>query len=102
VLLPNLRNSADASVIFVSSSVVQHPRAYWGAYGVSKTGLEAIRSMLVQELEGDKNIRINSINPGRMRTPIARRRLPRGGSEHRTQPCVGREFVSATPERAGT
>jgi NAD(P)-dependent dehydrogenase (short-subunit alcohol dehydrogenase family) len=26
--------------------------------------------MLVQELEGDKNIRINSINPGRMRTPM--------------------------------
>jgi NAD(P)-dependent dehydrogenase (short-subunit alcohol dehydrogenase family) len=70
VLLPNLRNSADASVIFVSSGVVHHPRAYWGAYAVSKTGLEAIRSMLVQELEGDKNIRINSINPGRMRTPM--------------------------------
>jgi NAD(P)-dependent dehydrogenase (short-subunit alcohol dehydrogenase family) len=70
VLLPNLRNAADASVIFVSSGVVHHPRAYWGAYAVSKTGLEAIRSLLTQELEGDENIRINSINPGRIRTPM--------------------------------
>jgi NAD(P)-dependent dehydrogenase (short-subunit alcohol dehydrogenase family) len=70
VLLPNLRRSADASVIFVSSGVVHNPRAFWGAYAVSKTGLEAVRSMLAQELEGEKNIRINSINPGRMRTTM--------------------------------
>jgi NAD(P)-dependent dehydrogenase (short-subunit alcohol dehydrogenase family) len=70
VLLPNLRKSDDASVIFVSSGVVQNPRAYWGAYAVSKTGLEAVRSMLSQELEGERNIRINSVNPGRMRTPM--------------------------------
>src|ERR1700734_671205 len=70
VLLPALRKSADASVIFVSSGVVQHPRAYWGAYAVSKTGLEAVRSMFSQELEGEPNIRINSVNPGRMRTAM--------------------------------
>jgi NAD(P)-dependent dehydrogenase (short-subunit alcohol dehydrogenase family) len=70
VLLPNLRKSADASVIFVSSSVAQKPRAYWGAYAVSKAGLEALRSLLAQELEGEENIRINSVNPGRMRTAM--------------------------------
>ena len=70
ILLPNLRKSPDASVIFVSSSVVHDPRAYWGAYAVSKSGLEAVRSMLSQELEGEPNIRINSINPGRMRTAM--------------------------------
>ncbi|MGO8828577.1 MAG: YciK family oxidoreductase [Steroidobacteraceae bacterium] len=70
VLLPNLRQSADASVIFVSSGVVKNQRAYWGAYAVSKTGLESVRSMLSQELEGEQNIRINSVNPGRMRTAM--------------------------------
>jgi NAD(P)-dependent dehydrogenase (short-subunit alcohol dehydrogenase family) len=70
VLLPNLRKSPDASVIFVSSSVVRKPRAYWGAYAVSKAGLEALREMLTQELEGKENIRVNSVNPGRMRTPM--------------------------------
>jgi NAD(P)-dependent dehydrogenase (short-subunit alcohol dehydrogenase family) len=70
VLLANLRKSADASVIFVSSGVVKNPRPFWGAYAVAKSGLESVRSMLSQELEGEANIRINSINPGRMRTAM--------------------------------
>ncbi|HMK84453.1 MAG TPA: YciK family oxidoreductase [Steroidobacteraceae bacterium] len=70
VLLANLQRSADASVIFVSSAVVTHPRAYWGAYAVSKTGLEAVRKLLSLELEGEENIRFNSVNPGRMRTAM--------------------------------
>ena len=70
VLLPNLRKSKDASVIFVSSGVVTNPRPFWGAYAVAKSGLEAVRSMLSQELEGEPNIRVNSVNPGRMRTPM--------------------------------
>jgi NAD(P)-dependent dehydrogenase (short-subunit alcohol dehydrogenase family) len=68
VLLPNLRKSVDASVIFVSSGVVTNQRPYWGAYAVAKSGLESVRSMLSQELEGEPNIRVNSVNPGRMRT----------------------------------
>ena len=70
VLLPNLRKSADASVIFVSSGVVKNPRPFWGAYAVAKSGLESVRSMLSQELEGVPNIRVNSVNPGRMRTAM--------------------------------
>jgi NAD(P)-dependent dehydrogenase (short-subunit alcohol dehydrogenase family) len=70
VLLPNLRKSADASVIFVSSGVASRPRAFWGAYGVSKAGLEAVRGILSQELEREPNIRFNSLNPGRMRTAM--------------------------------
>jgi NAD(P)-dependent dehydrogenase (short-subunit alcohol dehydrogenase family) len=68
VLLPALRKSADASVIFVSSGVVKQSRPYWGAYAVAKTGLESVRSMWSEELEGEANIRVNSVNPGRMRT----------------------------------
>jgi NAD(P)-dependent dehydrogenase (short-subunit alcohol dehydrogenase family) len=70
VLLPDLRKSPDASIIFVSSGVVKQSRPFWGAYAVSKTGLESVRSMLSEELEGEANIRVNSINPGRMRTAM--------------------------------
>jgi NAD(P)-dependent dehydrogenase (short-subunit alcohol dehydrogenase family) len=70
VLLPDLRKSSDASVIFVSSGVVRNPRPFWGAYAVAKTGLESVRSMLSQELDGEPNIRVNSVNPGRMRTAM--------------------------------
>jgi len=70
VLLPNLRKSEDASIIFVSSGVAKQSRPFWGAYAVSKTGLESVRSMLSEELEGEANIRVNSVNPGRMRTAM--------------------------------
>lgn len=70
VLLANMRKSEDASVIFVSSGVVHNPRPFWGAYAVAKCGLESVRSMLSQELEGEANIRVNSVNPGRMRTAM--------------------------------
>jgi NAD(P)-dependent dehydrogenase (short-subunit alcohol dehydrogenase family) len=70
VLLPSMRKSPDASVVFVSSGVVRNSRPFWGAYAVAKTGLESVRSMLSQELDGEPNIRVNSVNPGRMRTPM--------------------------------
>ncbi len=70
VLLPGLRKSADASVIFVSSGVVKNQRPFWGAYAVAKSGLESVRGMLSQELDGVPNIRVNSVNPGRMRTAM--------------------------------
>jgi NAD(P)-dependent dehydrogenase (short-subunit alcohol dehydrogenase family) len=70
ILLPHLRKSEDASIIFVSSGVVKKPRPFWGAYAVSKTGLESVRNLLAEELEGEANMRVNSINPGRMRTAM--------------------------------
>src|SRR3546814_8099657 len=39
-LLPLLKLSKDASVVFTSSSVGRKGRAYWGAYGVSKFATE--------------------------------------------------------------
>jgi NAD(P)-dependent dehydrogenase (short-subunit alcohol dehydrogenase family) len=70
VLLPHLRKSGDASIIFVSSGVVKRPRPFWGAYAVSKTGLEAVQGLLHEELAGESGLRINSINPGRIRTAM--------------------------------
>jgi len=70
VLLPALRKSADASVIFVSSGVVTKSRPFWGAYAISKVGLEAVRAMWAEELEGEPSIRLNSVNPGRLRTAM--------------------------------
>jgi NAD(P)-dependent dehydrogenase (short-subunit alcohol dehydrogenase family) len=70
VLLPSLRKSTDASIIFVSSGAVRNLRPFWGAYAVAKTGLEAVRGLLAQETEGEPNLRVNSVNPGRMRTAM--------------------------------
>jgi NAD(P)-dependent dehydrogenase (short-subunit alcohol dehydrogenase family) len=84
VLLPSLRKSPDSSVVFASSGVVRNSRPFWGAYAVAKTGLESVRSMWSQELEGEPNIRVNSVNPGRMRTPMRAAAYP--GEDPNTLP----------------
>lgn len=69
-LMPTMRRSSAASIVFVSSGVVRRPRAYWGAYAAAKAGLEALSDMLALEVEAEGRIRVNSVNPGAMRTPM--------------------------------
>lgn len=76
VLLPALKKSADASVVFTSSSVGRRGRAYWGAYAVSKFALEGLAQVLADELEGTSAIRVNTLNPGRARTAMRRQAYP--------------------------
>ncbi|HLY53283.1 MAG TPA: YciK family oxidoreductase [Steroidobacteraceae bacterium] len=76
VLLPVLKKSADASVLFTSSSVGRRGRAYWGAYAVSKFALEGLSQVLADELEATSAIRVNTLNPGRARTAMRRQAYP--------------------------
>lgn len=74
--LPLLYKSPDASVLFTASSVGRKPRAYWAAYAVSKAGLEALSAMLADETEFRGNLRINTLNPGAVRTEMRRLAFP--------------------------
>ena len=76
VLLPALKKSADASVIFTSSGVGRHGRAYWGAYAVSKFALEGLSQVFAAEVESITAIRVNTLNPGRVRTMMRRTAYP--------------------------
>jgi NAD(P)-dependent dehydrogenase (short-subunit alcohol dehydrogenase family) len=76
VLLPALRKSEDASIIFTSSSVGRKGRAYWGAYAVSKFALEGMSQVLADELGGTTRIRVNTLNPGKARTVMRRQAYP--------------------------
>ena len=76
VLLPALRTSRDASVIFTSSGVGRRGRANWGAYAVSKFGVEGLSQVLADELGGSSAIRVNAINPGGTRTTMRRQAYP--------------------------
>lgn len=75
-LLPLLKLSDDASVIFTSSSVGRKGRAYWGAYAVSKFATEGMMQVLADELEDTGNVRSNSINPGATRTDMRAKAYP--------------------------
>lgn len=69
-LLPLLKQSSDASVVFTSSSVGRQARAFWGAYAVSKYGVEGMSKLWSDELKNISNIRVNCVNPGATRTTM--------------------------------
>jgi NAD(P)-dependent dehydrogenase (short-subunit alcohol dehydrogenase family) len=75
-LLPLLRASKDAAVLFTSSGVGNRGRAYWGAYAISKFAVEGLAQVLAQELEGTSKVRVNIIDPGKVRTPMRRQAYP--------------------------
>lgn len=69
-LLPLLMKSEDASMIFTSSGVGRTGKAYWGAYAVSKFGVEGLSQVLADELENKPRLRVNTVNPGATRTAM--------------------------------
>jgi NAD(P)-dependent dehydrogenase (short-subunit alcohol dehydrogenase family) len=74
--LPLLNKSATkstpASVVF---SADQKQSAYWGAYGVAKSGLVTLMQILADELES-KNISVNAFDPGPVHTNFRTQAYP--------------------------
>ena len=64
--LPLLKRSEDASVVFTSSGIGRKGRAYWGAYAVSKFGVEGLMQVLASELAGTTRVRSNSVSAGQV------------------------------------
>ena len=75
-LLPLLHLSNKASVIFTSSGVGKVGKAFWGAYSVSKFGIEGLSQILSNEHSNDKSIRFNCINPGAIETKMRKAAYP--------------------------
>ena len=73
--LPLLRRSKDASIVFTSSGVVSNPRPFWGAYLASKWASDGLMRMLAEELE-QPGIRVNSIDPGKVKTNMRLQAYP--------------------------
>jgi NAD(P)-dependent dehydrogenase (short-subunit alcohol dehydrogenase family) len=98
-----LNASSDASIVFTSDAVGRHGKAYWGAYAVSKAGLEAFMQVLADELEANTAIRVNSIDPGPVRTALRRTAYPVEKSETLNRPeDITRPFLYLTgPDSRG-
>ena len=75
-LLPALYESNSASVIFTSSGVGKIGKAFWGAYSVSKFGIEALSQILSSEHDDETSIRFNCINPGATKTKMRKQAYP--------------------------
>lgn len=83
-MIPLLNKSTDTSMVFTSSGVAHRGVAYWGAYGVSKAAADNLMGIIADELEVNTSIRVNSIDPGRVRTRM--RALAYPGEDPMTLP----------------
>jgi NAD(P)-dependent dehydrogenase (short-subunit alcohol dehydrogenase family) len=71
-----MKRAKETSLVFTSSSVAHKGKAYWGAYAVSKFALEGLKQILADELEINTSIRVNSINPGAVKTAMRAEAYP--------------------------
>ncbi|HEY0900985.1 MAG TPA: SDR family NAD(P)-dependent oxidoreductase [Micavibrio sp.] len=72
---PLLRASDAGRMILVTSSLAQTPRAYWGAYAVSKAALESLGKVYAAET-ATTPLRVNMIDPGATRTAMRAKAYP--------------------------
>lgn len=72
---PLLRVSDAGRALFMTSSVASQPRAFWGPYAASKAALVSVVGTYAQEIL-QTNIRVNCIDPGRMRTEMRSSAFP--------------------------
>ncbi|QEX23170.1 oxidoreductase [Hypericibacter adhaerens] len=80
---PLLRASPSGRAIFVTSGAAQGMRAYWGTYAVSKAALEMLATTYAAETQ-KTNLRVNLIDPGRIRTGMRAAAYP--GEDPKTLP----------------
>jgi len=75
-MLPLLKASSDASVVFTTSGVSVQGRAYWGSYAASKFAVEGLMQVLADETGTFPHVRVNSLNPGPVRTAMRAKAYP--------------------------
>lgn len=74
--LPLLQTAPDASILFTGDRAGRQGKAYYGAYGVSKFAIEGLMQTLAEETETNTAVRVNSIDPGEVRTELYERLYP--------------------------
>ena len=73
------------SIVNVVSGVSVEGRAEWGAYSVSKFGVEGLTQILAAELK-ERGIRVNAVDPGGMRTEMRAAAYPEEDPRERITP----------------
>ncbi|MCS7171576.1 MAG: SDR family oxidoreductase [Aquificaceae bacterium] len=71
--LPHMKKGSV--VVNLSSGAGKRPAPYWGAYAVSKFGVEGFSLLLAEELR-ERGIRVYALNPGATRTQMRARAYP--------------------------
>jgi NAD(P)-dependent dehydrogenase (short-subunit alcohol dehydrogenase family) len=70
-----LKASDAGRAVFLTTSVAERPRAFWGAYAASKAAMGAIVRTWADEIE-HTNVRAVLLSPGAMRTKMRAEAMP--------------------------
>jgi NADP-dependent 3-hydroxy acid dehydrogenase YdfG len=90
--LPRLR-AARGLVVFVNSGAGQRAKAGWGGYAASKFALRAVADALREE-EAESGVRVTSVYPGRVATPMQRSVREQEGGAYRPEDYLRPEEVA--------
>jgi NAD(P)-dependent dehydrogenase (short-subunit alcohol dehydrogenase family) len=80
---PLLRQAPAGRAVFVTESRAREPRAYWGAMGATKAGMEHLVVTWAQEV-ATTNVRVNLFDPGPVATRMRSNAFP--GEDRTTLP----------------
>jgi NAD(P)-dependent dehydrogenase (short-subunit alcohol dehydrogenase family) len=75
VVEPLLRLSDAGRAILVTSLAARQPKAYWGAYAITKAALETMTQVWASEL-ANTSVRVNLLSPGATRTQMRSAAFP--------------------------
>lgn len=73
---PLLKASADPRLIYLTTSLAEAPRAFWGAYAASKAAAEALIDCYAQEVRNISALRVAIVDPGATRTAMRAKAYP--------------------------
>lgn len=85
-MLPLLKQEQTTNIVFTSADVGRTALAYWGAYAIAYAGVESQMTIWAEELENTSNIKVNSLDPGPVRTSFRRRSHPGESQESLVTP----------------
>lgn len=71
-----LRQSSDARVVLLTTTVAHEARAYWGSYAASKAAQEMLFECYALEVRNIAKIRVALVNPGATRTAMRAKAYP--------------------------
>ena len=72
---PLLKNSTQPHASFLSSTVANEARPFWGAYAISKASLQHMVKIWSMENQNN-NLSISIINPGKTNTKMRKQAMP--------------------------
>lgn len=85
--LPLLRAAPDGSIVFTADRVGRRGLAYWGAYAAAKFGIEGLMQVLAEETCASTRLRVNSLDPGIVRTTLRQTLYPGENPFHHPEPA---------------